>query len=173
MHFSRISICTARCVMWWRAMAVWCSVSWHRSVAFQMVIGQQSSGSSSNLTELQVVNSTELKEWLTDGWSCLTRQTQGHTHTHTDWHLYLLMPSFVGSHHTSECDFIIHTHTHTQSRAYVWQALTQYVLEYIYIYIWCIGDIALNPSSEPIFYAVWWCYFCACVCGFFLYFDIM
>lgn len=33
-----------------------CAVSSLSSVVFQMVIGQQSSGSSSNLTELQVVN---------------------------------------------------------------------------------------------------------------------
>lgn len=68
---------------------------WWAPSAFQMVIGQQSSGSSSsNLTELQVVNldavAQSLKsDWLTAG-GISTWQTQGHAQT--DISIYWCLP---------------------------------------------------------------------------------
>lgn len=139
LHRSMMSACSAAGfpsvlgVVW--CDDLWLAVWWAlyrlltSRVVFQMVIGQQSSGSSSNLTELQVVNldaaQSSKSDWQ-DGWSCLTRDTQGHgrkrlTDWPTDWHLYLLMPSYRVPHYTSECDFKvnIYTHTHTTKGIFV------------------------------------------------------
>lgn len=79
---------------------------------FQMVIGQQSSGSSSNLTELQVVNldaaQSSKSDWR-DGWSCPdeaepgTQTTDGRqtddrpTDRPSDWRTSLFIDAFLQS----------------------------------------------------------------------------
>lgn len=149
--------------MWCCRLSVWCNEVWLAArtalrclltscVVFQMVIGQQSSGSSSNLTELQVVNLDAAQssksdwqtaaavgrrdpgtrtdwqtDWLTDGW--------------TDRHLYLLMPSYRVPHYTSECDFKvnIYIYKHTIKGIFVADPDTVYSMFWyinIYIYIY-------------------------------------
>lgn len=102
---------------------------------FQMVIGQQSIGSSSNLTELQVVNldaaaQSSKGDWLTAG-AILRRQTQ------TDISIYWCLPT--DSRYISECDLTVNMDTGIKG-IFVVDPDTVYGMFLVYKYIYIFAN---------------------------------